>query len=225
MSSHLKKTMIVTFVSLFSPSIFAQPYCPCYDGFYLGANIGIGSLLDHESTSVPIHDVHYLSNVGVIGGGLLGYDLTLSQHWKLGIEGFLNVTDLSISTNQNYSPQATYDAQMNYEAGIRFLPGYELTPGTVLHIILGYVSGSFTINDNGNYGFVDSKFSKNGYQGGVGMKAVVSDNVIIRADMIYTSYASQTNTGHLTSSTGSIQKYNNNFSTFFGNLALIYKFS
>lgn len=223
------RTGIAVAFFLFSHCVFAgessQSSCHHYDGFYLGANLGVSSLSDKESTNNPIHDVHYLGAAGIIGGGLLGYDFTLKEQWKLGLEGFINATDITLSDNQNYAPQTSYTVDMYYNTGLRLLPGYEFTPRTIGHLIIGYSYAKFAIKDNGNYGTINTQFQSNGLQLGLGMNTIVFNNFSLRADMLYTLYASQSSKGLTTTTPPSIQVYSNNLSTLEGNLALIYKFA
>lgn len=212
---------------LFSNWVFAGAQFPCGsdDHFYVGGNMGIASLTDKESTDNPIRDVHYLSSTGFVGGGLFGYDFTLRDQVKLGLEGFINTTDLNLSANQNYSPVTSYTVNMRYNAGIRLLPGYEFTPGTVGHVIIGYSYAQFKINDNGNYGIINKRFNKNGLQLGLGVKTSLFQfkNLSLRTDVLYTAYSSQTSNGVTTTTPPGVQVYHNQLATLEGNLALIYQ--
>ena len=229
MTSNFQKSMAVG-LTIFSNYAFAstlstQPTHSHYNNFYIGADIGAASLMDKESTNIPIRDIHNLSAAGIVGGGLIGYDFTLHDPWKLGLEGFMNATDLNLSTNQNYAPSASYKVNMHYNLGLRMLPGYEFTAGTVVHAILGYSYGSFHVKDNGDYGIINTQFSKSGFQCGLGMKTPVYKTLSIRGDVIYTAYLSQNSSGLTTSTPASTQIYYNNLSALEGDLSLIYKFS
>lgn len=192
--------------------------------FYVGANIGAASLIDKENTNNPISDSHDLSAFGVVGGGLVGFDFTLRDQLKLGVEGFANATSINISDNQNYAPVTSYTVNMRNNLGLRLLPGYAFTPGTLGHVIVGYSSAKFAINDNGNYGIVNSQFRKNGFQFGLGLITALFNNASIRADILYTTYGSQTSYGVTTTTPATTQNYHNNLSTLEGNLVLVYKF-
>lgn len=214
------QTGLMVWAILLSSCAFAWRY----DDFYLGANIGAASLIDKENTNNPIRDRHDLSAFGAVGGGLLGFDFTLWCQVKLGIEGFANATSLNISDNQDYAPVTSYTVNMGNNLGLRLLPGYEFTPGTLGHVILGYSSAKFEINDNGNYGIVNSQFRQNGFQFGLGLIAVLLNDVSVRTDVLYTTYGSQTSNGVTTTTPATPQNYHNSLSTLEGNLALIYKF-
>ena len=198
----------------------------CLDsGFYFGGNVGLLNLNDHESTTSP-SDAHQLGAPGVNGGGMLGYDFSFNEQFKIGTEWFMNAVSNSVAAEELYSPYAAYTAKMRYEVGVRVLPRYALTPCTFAHLILGYTDGNFVINDNGNFGFIHKKFSQNGFQTGVGIMTATEFNIplFFRADLIYSNYAAISSYGKTTSQNQE-QIYNNNFSTIAGNLALIYQFS
>lgn len=196
-----------------------------YNSFYLGANIGIASLTDKETTYNPIRDLHFLSSSGIVGGVLLGHDFTLCNRFKLGAEGFINATNVNLDDNQNYAPISSYTVKMRYNLGFRVLPGYEVIPGMVWHTILGYSYSQFSINDNGNYGIIDTHFNKGGFQFGLGLTTSLCRNIFIRTDLVYTNYSSQTSNGTTTSVPATIQAYHNDLATLEGNFSLIYKFS
>jgi opacity protein-like surface antigen len=213
---------------LFSSCIFANAInlpTYSYDGFYLGANISAASLLDNEKTDNPIQDLHDQSALGVIGGGLLGYDFTINNRLKWGTEAFFNGANITFSDNQNYAPVSSYTVKMDYNVGIRFFPGYEFIPGTVGHLIVGYSYAKFKIKDDGDYGIVDAQFNKSGVQYGLGMTTSFTRNVLIRLDILYTDYFSETSDGITTTTPITTQLYHNDLATLEGNLALIYKFS
>lgn len=214
------QTGLATCVILFSSCAAASSF----DNFYAGANVGAASLIDKESTNNPIHDSHDLSALGIVGGGLAGFDFTLRDKLKLGIEGFANAANVNISDNQNYTPVTSYTVNMRNNFGVRLLPGYEFTPGTIGHVILGYSAAKFEINDNGNYGIVNSQFRQNGFQYGLGLVVALFKHLSLRTDVLYTSYGSQTSQGVTTTTPSTTQNYRNNLSTLEGNLAFIFKF-
>lgn len=197
--------------------------CPD-QGLYVGGNIGLLNLNDRESTSSPVAS-HQLGATGINGGGLVGYDYSISDRFKMGAEWFMNAVGNSVAAEELYSPFASYTAKMRYEVGLRVLPRYALAPCTFAHLILGYSNGSFAINDNGDFGFINKKFSRNGFQVGLGaMTSIWSyQPLFLRADLIYANYGS--NNAYGTTSQNQQQIYTNNFSTIAGNLALIYQFA
>lgn len=189
---------------------------------YVGGMLGAASLMDRESTNIPVHDEHYLSALGAIGGILGGYNFQLQKQWRLGLEGFINASSINISDDQNYTPQTSYTVNMRYNFGVRLLPTYEFTPTTAGHVVLGYSNAGFKINDDGNYGLINKTFSKSGFQTGLGIETCVVRPVSLRGDVLYTFYTSQSSNGVTTTSPSTIQAYNNKLSTLEAELSIIY---
>ncbi|PJD93055.1 MAG: hypothetical protein CK424_03380 [Legionella sp.] len=194
-----------------------------YTGYYVGLDVGVSNLINSESTENPLQS-HQLSATGIIGGGLVGYDFSLYNRFKIGFEGFMNANGLHIATRSFTPPSNSFTTSSQYNAGLRVLPGFEFSQDTVGHILLGYSNAKFTIQDSGNYGYIDQELNKNGFQCGLGMKTTITKQISIRIDALYTTY------GHISSIGGSntpgftYQTYHNNFSTVEGDLTLIYKF-
>lgn len=202
-------------------SLITEPY----NGLYVGGNVGVANLLDKESTlyAPGLYDRHQFSATGFLGGGLIGYDYSVTNYIKVGIEGFINGAALNVAAEQQYSTYPSFKANMRYNTGVRIIPGYEFSPSTIVHIILGYSYGKFNISDNGNYGFINKGLSGNGFQSGLGINVpCYFKNLSLRGDVIYTTYGSKTSLGLSTALAP--QNYYNNFATIEGNLSLIYKF-
>lgn len=193
-------------------------------GFYIGGGIGIANLIDRESTpyAANFYDRHDFSSTGFLGGGLLGYDINFGQNLLLGLEGFINGSSLNVAAEQQYGTLPSYNASMQYNMGLRLLPAYEFSPGNSGHILLGYSYGRFTIQDDGNYGYINKKLSGNGFQGGLGVTLGYSSALSLRADMIYTLYGKNNSLGW--SNSISPQNYSNHFASLEGDLALVYQF-
>ncbi len=194
-----------------------------YDGFYIGADIGVSNLLDKESTLI-LPAQYRLGQVGLVGGGFIGYDFSLSDRIKFGVEGFGNANNLNLSAQQ-YSLNSEFTVSTKYNAGIRVLPGIEFNPGSVFHVVVGYSNTTFDIKDNGAFGYMDTSVNKNGFQTGIGLTSPIIQNLVLRFDGLYTTYMSQSNRGVTISNPNQYQYYTNDFSTLEGDLSLLYKFN
>ena len=196
-----------------------------YDGLYVGGNIGISNIANSTSTTYPLA-AHHMSSSGLIGGGLVGYDYSVNEKIKFGLEGFGNATGVNTSALQLYAPSASYRVGQGYNAGFRVLPGYQLPSGeTVAHLLLGYTNAGFNVKDNGDYGYINKNLNQSGFQAGLGMKTRFTKNLSIRADALYSIYANASNTGISNLAPYGAQIYNNNLSTLEGDLTLLYKFN
>lgn len=221
--------LILASSASFSGTMGTEQIKQTYDNFYVGADIGLSDLQDKTNHTVS-PETHYLGGIGIVGGGLIGYDISMTPRLKMGIEGFGNAAGLNTSIqhyNQTTGIQDTSEKiSSRYNAGVRVLPGYFFTPYNEGHLIIGYSNGGFKHTDNGTYGYLDTSFHKNGIQGGAGWKTILlNQHTILRLDVIYTGYASQSSTGLGLSGSGSTyQYYNDNLSTLEADLSLIYKF-
>lgn len=194
-----------------------------YDGIYLGADIGVSNLLDKETHLID-PETHHLGSLGIVGGGFIGYDYSIAEQIKLGIEGFINANGLNASIH-HYDTGTNYSVNARYNGGIRLLPGYEFNPGTIGHLILGYSNARFNVQDNGTYGYINNTFNQSGFQSGLGWKTNLFQRLAVRLDALYTTYANKSSTGiGLTGASSPYQYYINDFSTLEANLSLIYKF-
>lgn len=193
-----------------------------YDGFYLGANLGVSNFLDNASWLINPEE-HDLGSIGIVGGGFIGYDYSLTDGIKIGIEGYGNANGLNTSI-QHYFTGTSYSIDSRYNAGIRILPGYQFTSDTVWHLILGYSNAQFEIKDN-LYGYLDKTYNKSGFQSGLGLTSSIIGGLSIRLDAMYTVYAGQSSTGISNVSSSPFQYYTNDFSTLEGDLSLVYKFN
>ncbi len=197
-------------------------YSP-YDGFYLGADLGVSNLLDKLSNVNSIQ-TQQLGSVGLIGGGFAGYDYSVSDRVKLGMEFFGQANALNTSV-QYYNPSASYQLSSRYSLGLRVLPGYEFLPGAVGHVILGYSNTQFRMQDNGAYGYLNESVHKSGFQSGLGFLVSATPSFLVRLDAMYTNFASQSSKGFTTTAPRQYQYYTNDFSLLDGALSFIYKFN
>ncbi len=201
-----------------------------FHGFYVGGSIGVSDLQDRAAHSIA-PELHHVGGIGITGGGIIGYDFNILEHFNLGVEGFGNATGLNsdiLHYDQATGVQDTSETFNNrYNAGVRVLPGYQYNPTTEGHLIFGFSNASFKNNDNGTYGYLNSSFNSNGFQTGMGWKSsVMNPQSLLRLDVLYTRYSGQNSIGTGLAGSGSaFQYYTDTFSTLEADLSLIYKFS
>ncbi len=198
--------------------------CKVQNATYIGASVGVASLASNETTHEPQIINHKLSNTGFSGGGLLGYEYSITNDVKLGIEGFVNANTQQLTALHLYDDITSYHLKARYNVGLRILPAYAFISDAIAHVILGYSNAQFTIQDNGDFGFINEHFNKNGFQSGVGIISKISPSVSIRLDGLYTKYRPDSRKG-IRASFPIVQYYQNNMSTLELNLMLIYNFT
>jgi hypothetical protein len=233
----VKKTVVLGLLlgcgTAMAGGMTAEPVQPVsnYDGFYIGADVGGGALLASNSWTETVPGVVTQTNsgrrgyAGIVGGGLLGYDFTLYDHFKLGLEGFITADQLPITSYVSSSSVAysyTSNNKLRYNWGVRAIPGYEFSEGTVAHIILGYSKGYFSYSNTSTYASLSGNYNRNGFQFGMGITTPLFSHVSFGVDAIGTWYGSNTITGTGTSS--STNTWTNKLGTLEGLASLRYKF-
>ncbi len=188
------------------------------NGVYLGAAIGVADLIDSQSSPPTTHQ---FSATGISGGGLVGYDSSWYGLVRLGLEGFINANGLKVSAS---TPNNAYTVTQSYATGVRLLPGYELTSGIVGHVLLGYVNAKFSIQDNGDYGYINQSVNQSGFQSGLGMTVALSTQISLRTDLSYTTYGTLASIGGSNNPSVIYQSYSNRLSNIEGDLTLVYQF-
>jgi opacity protein-like surface antigen len=212
-----------------------------YNGFYVGGTVGLGDLNVKEfanANGATKPETHHLGGFGFVGGGLVGYDYSITDRIKFGVEGFFNGNTMNAKAIHNFN-RSIYRVKQRYNTGVRILPGYEFVPGANGHIILGYSNARYKLTDDGAYGFVCDRFNRSGFQAGLGMTANFISNLSVRLDALYTTYGRRHSLGVEYNATngpagsgtgiglanGIPNLYRNTFETLEGNLTVIYKFA
>jgi opacity protein-like surface antigen len=193
-----------------------------YDGLYVGLDVGIANTHNVAATNFPSSSLD-LASTGIVGGGLIGYDFSVLERFKIGVEFLVNATGINASSRR-YFDNISFTTQERYYLAPRVLPGFLFYDKVVGHLILGYTNANITIKDNGTYGFLNKSSSLSGFQAGLGMKVDLIQNFTLRADAVYSIYQTLSANGATNNVLYSYQKYTNNLSTLEGNLILIYKF-
>ena len=193
-----------------------------YDGVYVGVDVGVAVLNDAVSTNFPSTSIQ-LAHTGVVGGGLIGYDFSVGQRFKVGVEFLANAAGLSASSRR-FAENTSYSVGESYYLAPRVLPGFLFYDKVVGHLILGYTNASVNFKDNGQTGFINKTANQSGFQAGLGMKVELIQNFTLRADAVYSIYQTLSGTGSSNTNLYAYQKYSNQFSSIEGNLIFIYKF-
>lgn len=186
------------------------------------------------------------SNLNLNSNVLAGYAWRFSNKLFLGVEafgtynnasvGFDGEQDIQTAAGNNIESIYSGDYTMHYTYGVRALPGYQIKPGVVAYGIVGYSHAHGDLNYNDGSTTIDSnettfpaityKENYDGYQLGLGSMVNITKNVLVRADVIYTGYSSQTiNAGTVNTDSDSLSTPTTfTFSTLEGDFSLIYQF-
>ena len=216
------KSIIISLLTFNVPCLLAGTmatlnYSPSQNQLYIGGDIGVANFLDKEKHTVN-PESHQLGSMGILGGGFIGYDRVFTPKLRGAVEIFGDATGFNLEISH---PPHALNINQRYMIGVRVLPEYVFTPQTTSHIILGYVNGKFNINDDGTYGLINTGYHQNGFQTGAGFTQMLNDHFFIRLNGIYNIFAQQNSLG--TTSSALNQTYSETFSSFIGEISLIYQ--
>ena len=188
--------------------------------FYAGLDVGVANLMDQMTVS-PAYAATRPQGVGVVAGGLFGYNGPITERASLGLEGFINANGLNAAT---IYPETSYRVNSRYNAGFRVLPTYQFMRCSNAHLILGYANARLELTDNGTWGFLHSIFNKSGYQLGAGFTHQLHPRLALRLDGLYTGYSGQTNPATPLRGSMIAPWYKNQFSTVEANVSALLSF-
>lgn len=192
-----------------------------YDGVYIGVDVTVGDFNAAITTSYPSTYID-LSAVNISGGALIGYDFTIYDRFKLGLE-FLANANAYTTSSQMFNERTSLTAQQRYNLAPRILPGFLFYEGVVGHLIFGYSNAFITVKDNGLQGFINKSGNQSGFQGGLGMKAEFLEGFTFRADIVYSIYGNIGGNGGSNNNLYAYQSYSVSPSTLEGTATLIWK--
>jgi outer membrane immunogenic protein len=172
-------------LTILQSGIVEAPSGASWDGGYIGLNVGAGSGL------FSFDDFDYDINVqGWLAGAQAGYNFSIGNDLVLGIEGNLNVAD---ETGSFVSGPYTDSAQIDWTGS---LTGHL---GVAINNIMPYVLGGVAVahvneNDGDTSGAPPytghSEATHVGYTVGVGVAAMLTDNISGFAEARYADYGS-----------------------------------
>lgn len=210
-SSATKKLLVVTLLSLGTPSIVFASYkdcvAPCpktsclHDGFYIGLQGGYESYRVKVSENGVLDKFDTTMNAaGWVGGVFAGYGKYFNQFY-LGGEAFVN--NSSAFNRDSFNDIATgvsgerrFNANASY--GLAILPGIKLTESALGYVRLGYnwLNSSTTQTLGGipgaNYNISASQ-TRHGFAYGVGSEILLPifcDKLSLRTEYVHINYNS-----------------------------------
>jgi opacity protein-like surface antigen len=171
------------FVAPIVDSTMYQPAPAAWDGFYLGAQGSIVAMKSHEiGTLVPTEQL--LGDIGGSAGVFAGYRYQLNDWFVLGLDGEFN----NVATELLY-PGTVYGA-MKWDAAVRATLGYPVAPNVLAYGTAGYSWAHFDLTPF--YGASDSTYTAGGFQLGLGVDVMVTQNIMARLNATWTHYGVNT---------------------------------
>ncbi|AMN43362.1 outer membrane protein [Rhodoplanes sp. Z2-YC6860] len=201
---------------------------PAWEGFYVGGHVGYGfgvSRFDRDQTGAAANgfSTDFLSNHGIAGGALAGYNHLLTSRVLIGLEGDVGWSDITFRTDvpDIFIPNGgttKFDIKMSYAARARL--GFLLTPETLLFATGGWVRSKYEyLFDVPNLAISESGSRwLDGWQVGAGMETSLYGNWGARLEYLHSFYKADT---LITQAMGPVQTKE---SVGVGRVALIYRF-
>lgn len=168
------------------PTVTSQSYQPAstvWDGFYVGAQGALVATKTHE-INPGVGAEQLLGDIGGHAGIFAGYRYTVSDWLVLGIDAELN----NVATEYLFNA-ANYGA-LKWDTAVRATLGYPVAPNVLAFGSVGYSWGRFDMSPFS--GTPDSTFTAGGWQLGVGVDMLVTQNVMARLHATWTHYGVNT---------------------------------
>jgi outer membrane immunogenic protein len=167
---------------LVAPMVTSQSYQPGYsawDGFYIGAQGSLIGMKSHEKNTTLAAE-QLLGDIGGSAGVFAGYRYQLNDWLVLGVDGEVN----NVATQFEYNG-ANYGA-LKWDAAVRATLGYPIANNVLAYGTVGYSWGRFDLSPH--YGTADSAYTAGGWQLGLGVDMMVTQNLMARLNATWTHY-------------------------------------
>jgi opacity protein-like surface antigen len=174
---------------LVAPVVTNQSYQASYsawDGFYVGAQGSLVAMKSHETNTViatPPATEQLLGDIGGSAGVFAGYRYQVNDWLVLGIDAELN----NVATQFEYNG-LNYGA-LKWDTAVRATLGYPIANNVLAYGTVGYSWGRFDMSPALGAG---SEFTAGGWQLGVGVDMMVTQNLMARLNATWTHYGVNT---------------------------------
>ncbi|QQR36161.1 porin family protein [Devosia oryziradicis] len=169
--------------SMVAPMVTSNMYQPtssAWDGFYLGAQGSLIGMKSHESApGILPPPEQLLGDIGGSAGVFAGYRYQLTDWFVLGVDAEVN----NVATQFEYSG-LNYGA-LKWDAAVRATLGYPVAPNVLAYGTVGYSWGRFDLSPSRG---VTTEFTAGGFQLGLGVDMMVTQNIIARLNATWTHY-------------------------------------
>jgi len=174
---------------LFAPAITSDSYMPTFSawtGFYAGAQISLLAMKSHENSSA-LPGEQLLGDINGSYGVFAGYRFQLNDWLVLGIDAEAN----SVYSELLYS--GTKFGAKTWDAAVRAHLGYPIAPNVLAYGTVGYSFAGFDMSPFYSDPSWDGEaYTGGGFQFGLGVDMLVTDNLMARLEATYTHYGVHT---------------------------------
>ncbi|MBE0581069.1 outer membrane beta-barrel protein [Devosia sp.] len=170
--------------SMVAPVVTSNMYQPSYsawDGFYVGAQGSLIGMKSHEIAPGILVGEQLLGDIGGSAGVFAGYRYQLSDWFVLGVDAEVN----NVATQFEFNGAQNYGA-LKWDAAVRATLGYPVAPNVLAYGTVGYSWGRFDFTPS--RGGVAAAFTAGGFQLGLGVDMMITQNLMARLNATWTHY-------------------------------------
>lgn len=170
--------------SMVAPVVTSGMYQPSYsawDGFYVGAQGSLIGMKSHEIAPGILVGEQLLGDIGGSAGVFAGYRYQLSDWFVLGIDAEVN----NVATQFEFNGAQNYGA-LKWDAAVRATLGYPIASNVLAYGTVGYSWGHFDLSPS--RGGASTTFTAGGFQLGLGVDMMVTQNLMARLNATWTHY-------------------------------------
>ncbi|WP_332700702.1 outer membrane protein [Devosia sp.] len=181
--------------SMVAPMVTSGMYQPTYsawDGFYVGAQGSLIGMKSHEIAPGILVGEQLLGDIGGSAGVFAGYRYQLSDWFVLGVDAEVN----NVATQFEFNGAQNYGA-LKWDAAVRATLGYPVASNVLAYGTVGYSWGRFDLSPS--RGGTSTTFTAGGWQLGLGVDMMVTQNLMARLNATWTHYGVNTVPGGGTS--------------------------
>ena len=180
----LGSTVAAEAQSMVAPVVTSNMYQPtssAWDGFYIGAQGSLIGMKSHEIAPGILVGEQLLGDIGGSAGVFAGYRYQLSDWFVLGMDAEVNnvATQFEFNGGQNYGA-------LKWDAAVRATLGYPVAPNVLAYGTVGYSWGRFDLSPS--RGGAATAFTAGGFQLGLGVDMMVTQNIMARLNATWTHY-------------------------------------
>lgn len=186
---------------------------PCsFDGFYFGLGVGgelgqndidanVVDLTDPDAT--PLAFTNATNSSSIVGSAFLGFGKTFQNRYYLGLEA---VGDLSsLKRTVNFAIEQVRVRPSNWDVGFDLRPGVLVTPCTLMYARAGVgirqIKSNFNVfasspssNQASLINVLNTNKTEAGFRLGLGFEQMVTHNVSLGMDYVFTQYGKASST-------------------------------
>jgi outer membrane immunogenic protein len=182
LSSAVVAAAILVATSAHAQSLFAPP-SGNWTGFYIGGQADLLATKSLEENSPGFTAPTLLGDMGGGVGAFAGYDYQFTDWLVGGVGGEYNVDSTELQYNG-----ANYGAS-KWDATIKARVGTPIASNVLAYGSLGYEWGNFDYSDRPTFaGASNANFTTGGLQFGLGVDAMLTQNIMARFEGTYTHY-------------------------------------